>query len=80
MPKLKVLSGTDIIDILHQFGFVVVSQRGSHIKLRREVNGKRQTLTIPLHDSVDRGTIKAIYNQVLQYVLDHDLKPFFYTE
>ncbi|MCZ8222552.1 MAG: type II toxin-antitoxin system HicA family toxin [Microcystis sp.] len=33
MPKLKQLSGKDVIKILARFGFTIHSQRGSHIKL-----------------------------------------------
>ena len=41
MPKLKQLSGKDVIKILKKFGFEVHSQKGSHIKLRRiTVKGK----------------------------------------
>jgi len=34
MPKLKVLSGRQVVKILSRFGFKAVSQRGSHVKLR----------------------------------------------
>lgn len=37
MPKLKVLSGRDVVKILGQFGFQILSQKGSHIKLRRMI-------------------------------------------
>lgn len=35
MPKLRRLSGDEVIAILGQFGFQVQAQRGSHVKLRR---------------------------------------------
>jgi predicted RNA binding protein YcfA (HicA-like mRNA interferase family) len=35
MPKMRVLSGTEVITILGEFGFGPVTQRGSHLKLRR---------------------------------------------
>jgi len=35
MPKLKNLSGKEVIKILLSFGFEVASQKGSHVKLRR---------------------------------------------
>lgn len=35
MPKLKRLSGEEVIAILSRFGFVVHAERGSHVKLRR---------------------------------------------
>jgi len=56
MPKLKLLSGKEIIKIFSKFGFEIVSQRGSHLKLRRVLkDGTKQTLTIPIHDELDKG-------------------------
>jgi predicted RNA binding protein YcfA (HicA-like mRNA interferase family) len=55
MPKLKTLSGKDIVKIFSKFGFEIVSQRGSHVKLRRILDdGTNQTLTIPLHKELIR--------------------------
>ncbi|WP_228061572.1 type II toxin-antitoxin system HicA family toxin [[Phormidium] sp. LEGE 05292] len=36
MPRLKRLSGAEVVAILVNFGFQVYSQKGSHIKLRRQ--------------------------------------------
>jgi predicted RNA binding protein YcfA (HicA-like mRNA interferase family) len=81
MPKLKAVSGTEIIKIFSNFGFTVASQRGSHIKLQRFLaDGAKQTLTIPNHPELDKGTIKAIYRQALQYIPEQELKPYFYSE
>ena len=41
MPKLPVLPARDILKALGRAGFVVVGQRGSHIKLRGERGGRR---------------------------------------
>lgn len=57
MPKLRVLSGKDVLRILQTFGFDVERQRGSHVKLRRLKDEVKQTLTIPLHTELDRGTL-----------------------
>ncbi len=53
MPKLKRLSGAEVIGILEQFGFQVYSQRGSHIKLRRVSETGKETLTVPNHPQLD---------------------------
>ncbi|MFZ5993459.1 MAG: type II toxin-antitoxin system HicA family toxin [Thermodesulfobacteriota bacterium] len=48
MPKLKTLSGRDVIKILAVFGFIVIAQRGSHVKLVRTLpDSTKQPLTIP---------------------------------
>jgi predicted RNA binding protein YcfA (HicA-like mRNA interferase family) len=81
MPKLKTLSGGDVVKIFFLFGFEVEAQRGSHAKLRRLLpGGARQTLTIPLHDAMDKGTLKAIYRQALRYLTEDQLRPHFYTD
>lgn len=79
MPKLKNLSGKDVIKIFSKFGFEGISQRGSHIKLRRMLDdGIRQTLTIPLHKELDKGTLRAIFRQALRYIPEEEIKPYFY--
>jgi predicted RNA binding protein YcfA (HicA-like mRNA interferase family) len=80
MPKLRAQSGEDLQRIFNTFGFLPFTQRGSHVKLRRVLaGGVRQTLTIPLHLEVDKGTIRAIYRQALRFIPDADLRPHFHT-
>ena len=75
MPKLKTLSGKDVIKIAGLLGFGVVGQPGSHVKLRRVVaDGTRQTLTVPDHRELDRGTLLSIYRQLLRYVPAEELR------
>lgn len=67
--------------IFLDFGFSIAAQKGSHVKLVRILSGSaRQTLTIPNHSELDRGTIKAIYRQALIYIPESELKPHFYNE
>ncbi|MBU1015263.1 type II toxin-antitoxin system HicA family toxin [Patescibacteria group bacterium] len=81
MPKLKVLAGPEVVKILEKFGFVVASQKGSHVKLRRQVkDGTGQILTIPLHKELDRGTLRAILRQSSRYIPEADLAPYFYEQ
>lgn len=74
MPKLSDFpEGT--LPILAQFGFQQINQRGSHAKLRRVLPGNlRQTLTIPVHDELDTGTLRAIYRQALRFIPENELK------
>ncbi len=80
MPKLKVLSGSELVSIFARFGFAVYSQRGGHVKLRRVVLGLSQTLTIPNHKELARGTLKSIYTQALRYISENEVHSHFYTE
>lgn len=80
MPKLKILSAKKVISIFESLSFVVSKQKGSHIKLCRETSLGKQILTIPNHKELDKGTLKAIYNQALRFVSESELKEHFYTE
>jgi predicted RNA binding protein YcfA (HicA-like mRNA interferase family) len=78
MPKLKRLSGSEVVKILSNFGFQVHSQKGSHIKLRRlRANGK-ETLTVPNHSQLDIGTCRAIFRQATKYIPESELYNYFY--
>lgn len=79
MPKLRRLAGRDVLAILQGFGFQQVSQRGSHVKLIREVVEIRQVLTVPLHTELDPGTVRAIFRQASRFISEQDLRPYFYT-
>jgi predicted RNA binding protein YcfA (HicA-like mRNA interferase family) len=69
MPKLRTLSGTEVIAILGDFGFRPVSQRGSHVKVCRTLeDGQTQTLTVPNHKEIDRGTLQAIFRQAGRFI------------
>ena len=80
MPKLKVLSGTKIVNIFEKFDFSVVGQKGSHVKLQRNIDGIKQTLTIPKHSILGKGTVKAIHNQATRYIPESELQKHFYTK
>ena len=80
MPRLKVLSGKDVIKILESFSFAVISRKGSHVKLRRTINKINQNLTIPNHEELDKGTLRAIFNQASKYVSESELMHYFYSE
>jgi len=57
----KNFSGKEVIKILcREFGFYFVSQKGSHIKLRKKKNNKKVTTIIPLHKELAPGTLRGI--------------------
>lgn len=55
MPKLPVVSGKDLIKIFSRLSFAIISQKGSHIKMRHP-DGR--TVIIPNHKSIKKGTLK----------------------
>ncbi len=78
MPKLKRLTAKDVLAILESFGFICTSQRGSHVKLVRQLANQKQVLTIPNHSTLDTGTCKAILRQASRYVNFDELVAHFY--
>lgn len=79
MTRLRRLSARQVLRIFGEFGFAVVSVRGSHAKLKREgEGGTSQILTVPLHRELAPGTVQAIYRQALRFVPSEDLRPHFY--
>lgn len=78
-PRLRRLSGRQLLQGLQSLGFEVVGMHGSHAKLRRVTeSGERQTLTVPQHEELASGTLVAIYRQVRRYVSEDDARPLFY--
>jgi predicted RNA binding protein YcfA (HicA-like mRNA interferase family) len=59
MPPLPVLSGKACVAALQKVGFVVRRQSGSHIIVRRD-GPPAQTISIPNHSTLDRGTLRSI--------------------
>ena len=81
MPKLRRLSGAEVISILGRFGFTIHSQRGSHVKLRRALpDGSTQTLTIAAHSELDTGTCRAILRQASRFIPEDHLRPYFFSD
>jgi predicted RNA binding protein YcfA (HicA-like mRNA interferase family) len=81
MPRLKKLSGDEVISILAGFGFKIHSHRGSHVKLRRTEGGRStEILTIPRHSELDIGTLHAIFKQACRFVPEDELREKFYTD
>jgi predicted RNA binding protein YcfA (HicA-like mRNA interferase family) len=77
MPKLRRLSGDEVVSIFRVFGFRVVTQQGSHIKLVRDTPSGRQVLTIPAHRELDTGTLRAIIRQATRFVAADELDAHF---
>lgn len=62
--KLPVISGRGFIKTACGLGYQLVRQRGSHVKLRKEVRGSPHHLVVPLHDELDRGKLNGLINEL----------------
>jgi predicted RNA binding protein YcfA (HicA-like mRNA interferase family) len=61
MTKLPVVSGQQCIRALERAGFKVMRRKGSHVKLYRD--NPQADVTVPDHDELDKGTLRAIIRQ-----------------
>ncbi len=59
MPKLPLLSGSDVVKALERLGFAQVRQRDSHVVMRRGGVGT----VVPLHKELKTGTLAGILRQ-----------------
>jgi len=57
-PTIPIISGAQAVKAFERHGWRVARQRGSHIILTKP--GHRATLSIPDHDEVARGTLRAL--------------------
>lgn len=57
-PRQPVVSGQQLIKAMEKDGWVVVRQRGSHVRLKKP--GRRYALVVPLHREIRKGTLSGI--------------------
>jgi len=62
------IGGENLIKLLAKFGYEVVRQTGSHVRLKSEVMGKIHSITIPLHKPLKLGTLNNILSDVAEYL------------
>ena len=63
MAKLPLLSARNIIKALSKAGFQQVSQKGSHIKLKRKESDKTWIVIVPNFNEIPTGTLRSIIRQ-----------------
>jgi len=63
MSKVPSLPYDRIIRALQRNGWVVVRQKGSHIRLQKHTSSETLKLTIPAHRPVKRSTLAHILKQ-----------------
>ena len=60
MTKVPSLGFRKIISALQRDGWVIVRQRGSHIRLQKHLSEETLKLTVPAHRPVKRSTLAHI--------------------
>ena len=63
MTKVPSINYDKVIRALRRDGWVVVRQRGSHIRLQKHAGEETRKLTIPAHRPIKRSTLSHILKQ-----------------
>lgn len=63
MTKVPSLGYEKVIAALQRDGWVVVRQRGSHIRLQKHTQTEVLKLTVPAHRPIKRSTLARIFKQ-----------------
>jgi len=63
MTKVPSLPYDQIIRALQRDGWVVVRQKGSHVRLQKRTSTETLKLTIPAHRTIKRSTLSHILKQ-----------------
>ena len=62
------LSGRDFTRLVRRFGYEIVRQEGSHIRLASNCKGKTHHITIPDHDVLKVGTLTKAIQRIADYL------------
>ena len=60
MAKVPSISYIKVINALQRAGFIVVRQKGSHIRLQKRADDEIIKITVPAHKPIKRSTLSHI--------------------
>jgi predicted RNA binding protein YcfA (HicA-like mRNA interferase family) len=66
MKTPRDITANDLIKALKQFGYEIVRQKGSHIRIKTELNGEHYE-TIPNYKPIKIGTLSDILNNIAEH-------------
>jgi predicted RNA binding protein YcfA (HicA-like mRNA interferase family) len=58
-----VLSWHEIIKVLRKEGFIIVGQKGSHLRLKKKTEQRAFIVTLPKKKEIKPGTLMSIIKQ-----------------
>ena len=63
MTKVPSLNFDKLVNALKRDGWVVIRQKGSHIRLQKHLREETLKITIPAHKPIKRSTLSHILKQ-----------------
>ena len=73
MSKIPSLNYGKVIKALQRDGWVIVRQRGSHIRLQKHIENETLKIIVPTHKPIKRSTLSHILKQA-RITVDEFLK------
>jgi len=65
MPKsFRSISGKEMVGFLKKIGFLKVSQKGSHIKMKKHIQKEAIIVIVPNHKEIRPGTLRNILKMI----------------
>ena len=62
------IGGDQLCLLIEKFGYKIVRQSGSHIRLTSVFTGKEHHITIPKHSPLKTGTLGGILSDIASYL------------
>jgi predicted RNA binding protein YcfA (HicA-like mRNA interferase family) len=62
------VSGKDLVKVLSKYGYEVIRQSGSHIRMSIITSDGTKNVTIPNHTSIKLGTLMSIINETSSHL------------
>ncbi len=60
MSKFPLISGEKAVKCFEKLGYVIVRQKGSHIRMRHRSGKSKKPLTIPKHNVLGKGLLRKL--------------------
>jgi predicted RNA binding protein YcfA (HicA-like mRNA interferase family) len=69
MPKIpRDISGRELVRLLKKYGYKIVRETGSHIRLTSNFKCTEHKITIPDHQPIKIGTLNNILKEIADYL------------
>lgn len=62
------VGGKNLCNALEKYGYKIVRQTGSHVRLTSNLKNNEHHITIPLHSPIKTGTLSQILSDISGYL------------
>lgn len=62
------IGGEKLCQLLEAYGYKIIRQTGSHIRLTSAIKGEAHHITIPRHSPIKIGTLNQIISAIASYL------------